>query len=130
MKESPNILVVDDEEGIQLLLRKALTKQGCHVKTTGSGQDAVTMARNKNYDIIFLDVRLPQVSGYEVLQSIKNTSPDTHLVMMSGKPLESRVKNVLCEESDGFISKPFHLKEIVDLVGKITSKERTGKRAG
>ena len=118
MKDKPeiNILVVDDETGIQRLLHKVLRRRGYSVKTTGSGEKAVEMVKKQNFDLVFLDVRLPGFGGHETLHSIRGIRPDTHLIMMSGLPIEERVRNVFCEESHGFIYKPFRIREIIELV--------------
>ncbi|GAG30648.1 unnamed protein product [marine sediment metagenome] len=117
MKEKPeiNILVVDDEIEIQHLFRKLLSRNGCRVRTTGSGEKALEMVKKQAFDVIFLDVRLPGFSGHQTLRGIRGIRPDTRLIMMSGLPIEQRVRGVFCEESQGFIYKPFKIREIMDL---------------
>jgi len=122
------VLVVDDEVEIQRLLHRILVREGHYVETTGSGQEAIEMIRFRSYDVVFLDVRLPFISVQEVLHSIKNKSVDTYIVIMSGKPLEYRVKSVLSEESNEFVQKPFQVREIREVMGKIVVEglERKG----
>ena len=79
-----NIAVVDDEVIVQKRLKGALEKEGHQVDTFASGEDLLRELEGAAYDLIFLDVVLPGISGMEVLQQVKARVPDTEVILITG----------------------------------------------
>ncbi|HWR83625.1 MAG TPA: response regulator [Candidatus Deferrimicrobium sp.] len=78
---TPRILIIDDEEMIQRLYRDELQRDGYAVDTAGSGQDALIKAALTSYDVIVLDIELPDMSGLEVLQKLRLAAPTAPIVI-------------------------------------------------
>jgi DNA-binding response OmpR family regulator len=74
MGEKPLVLIVDDEPGILKILTIQLKHSGCDVVSTTEGAEAVGLVRSKNPDIVLLDVLMPDVSGLEVLDQVREFS--------------------------------------------------------
>ena len=105
------ILVVEDEPKIRELLRSYLEHDGHAVLTTGSGGDAITLARQANPDLIVLDLRLPDVPGEEVTREVRRFSAVPILILTAKTATEDRIR---CLElgADDYVTKPFSPREV------------------
>lgn len=106
------ILVADDEESIRWVLSKALTKQGFIVDLAESGDEAQTMIKNNPYDLAILDIKMPGMTGLELLRNIRETHPETLVVIMTA---ESSMENAVEAMKSGaydYVTKPFDLNAI------------------
>jgi two-component system phosphate regulon response regulator PhoB len=104
-----NILVVDDEEDIQELIRYNLAKDGYKVTCVGTGEAALKHARSKLPDLIVLDLMLPGVDGLEVCRSLRADEKTAHIpvVMLTAKGEEADVVTGLELGADDYVTKPF-----------------------
>jgi two-component system nitrogen regulation response regulator GlnG len=103
------ILVADDEESIRWVLSKALSKQGYQVDLANNGQQALEMIRQKRYDLAVFDIKMPGVTGLDLLSRVQEESPATLVVIMTA---ESSMKNAVEAMKRGaydYITKPFDL---------------------
>ncbi|WP_163335801.1 sigma-54 dependent transcriptional regulator [Desulfopila sp. IMCC35008] len=117
-EEKYKVLVVDDEEPIRRLLSKELATPERHVLVAENGADAMTMAINYWFDVILLDLRLPDVKGLELLIEIKELVPHTEVVMITGHgDVDSAVEAMKLGAYD-FIRKPFNLDQMEMVVEK------------
>ena len=78
------VLIVDDEPGILTTLSGVLSDEGYATLTTGSGEAALELYRERRPDVVFLDVWLPDLDGLETLQALREFDPTAAVVMMSG----------------------------------------------
>jgi two-component system, NtrC family, nitrogen regulation response regulator GlnG len=104
-----NILVADDEESIRWVLSKALTKQGFKVDLASDGKEALELFQNKSYDMAVLDIKMPGITGLELLKRFQEEKPDLLTVIMTA---ESTMKNAIEAMKQGaydYITKPFDL---------------------
>ncbi|MGA7876201.1 MAG: response regulator, partial [Desulfoferrobacter sp.] len=100
------VLVVDDEGGIRHVLEMSLGTAGYQVLTADSGKRALTIARDEHPSIVLADIKMPGMDGIQLLQKIKEESPDTEVIMMTGHAdLELAIQSLKFEASD-FITKP------------------------
>ncbi len=84
VKNSNRILVVDDDEGMRYLLTSSLEKEGYAVESAQDGVDAINVLQAKHFDAALLDVTMPKIDGVEVLKFIKENSPSTEVIMVTG----------------------------------------------
>lgn len=106
-KEKPfNVLVVDDEEEIGVLFQRLLGETQ-KVTVARDGYEALEKAREKPFDLVFLDVRLPGMDGVETLEKLKQILPDVVVVMMSGHSVEEEIRRAFDMGAQDFIAKPF-----------------------
>ena len=105
------VLVVEDEPKIRELLRSYLEHDGHAVLTTGSGGDAITLARQASPDLIVLDLRLPDVPGEEVTREVRRFSAVPILILTAKTATEDRIR---CLElgADDYVTKPFSPREV------------------
>jgi len=105
-QKSFNVLVVDDEEEIGILFQRLLggTQK---VTVARDGYEALEKAREKPFDLVFLDVKLPGMDGVETLEKLKQVMPDAVVVMMSGYSVEEDISRALKMGAQDFIAKPF-----------------------
>ena len=114
------ILVVDDEESMRNVLNRILTKSGYEVTTVATGRGAIECASDQEFDVAFLDLNLGDMNGVEVFKEIREVSPHTHIIFVSGDPALEQVKqNEGIRHMAGFIKKPFEIHEINELVSCI-----------
>ncbi len=83
MEEKKNILVVDDESIIRDYLKEILKRLGCNIDDAVNGKEAIEKLKNIEYDIIITDIRMPDVSGMDVLKEAKSTLPDCEVLMVT-----------------------------------------------
>ena len=120
------ILVVEDEDNIAIALNYLLTREGYSQTRIATGAGAVDMIRERKPDLVLLDVMLPEVSGYEICQSVRAdpACADVRILMMTARGSAMERRKGMAMGADGFISKPFELKELREQVRKILSAER------
>jgi DNA-binding NtrC family response regulator len=124
------ILVVDDDADICDTLTKILESQGYNVLTAGSGEEAVSMSKEKTCQMAFIDVKLPNIDGLETLLRLKEINPDILVIMMTG--FRNEVKEALDKAQAASaitcLYKPFDPAEAANLVRKtIAKKHHIGK---
>ena len=107
----PNILVVDDEKLIVKGLKFSLEKDKMSVDVAYDGEEAITLAGQKKYDLIVLDVMLPKANGLEVCQSIREFS-DVPIIMLTAKGEDMDKIMGLEYGADDYITKPFNVVEL------------------
>lgn len=103
------ILVVEDEEEIQELVRYNLEKEGYHVTCAGTGEDALRMAAAETPDLAVLDLMLPGIDGLEVCRRLKRDPPtrSIRIVMLTAKGEEADIVAGLELGADDYVTKPF-----------------------
>lgn len=110
-----DMLVVDDDRTIGRLLTDFLRHRGHQVWDAGSGTEALALAGERRFDVIFLDIVMPGMSGIEVLRRLKDLAPSTAIIMISGISDETTAVESMALGAADFIRKPFDL-EYLDRV--------------
>ena len=95
---TPTILVVDDEAGFREVVKMTLGNQGYQVHTAASGQEAVEHLKRIPFDIIFLDIYLPGMDGFQVMDEISSMNLNTYVILMTGYPsTDSVIEAIKCK---------------------------------
>jgi len=110
------ILVVDDQFGDRETLKGILEDKGYRVATARDGAEAIEMVKSRHYDIIFLDVRLPDMNGVETFEQVKKIDPEATVIMMTGYTEEDLVKRAITQGAYTCIYKPFDMEKVIGLV--------------
>lgn len=118
------ILIVEDEEPISNLIRMNLVKAGYQCKCAFDGKEAADMMAENSFDLILLDIMLPKIGGYELLEYAQSLDVPVIFITAMGS-VENRVKG-LKKGADDYISKPF---EIVELLARIEAVLRRYNKA-
>ena len=106
-----SILVVDDEESNRDILSRRLTREGYSVTVADGGKEALDRLRLERYDLVLLDIMMPELDGYEVLKRIRNEPAihDTPVIMVTALSEESSIKRCLALGATDYVGKPFEL---------------------
>jgi two-component system, OmpR family, phosphate regulon response regulator PhoB len=122
------VLVVDDEPDIVALVAYHLAKAGYRVATASSGTDALDSARRERPSLIVLDLMLPGMSGYEVLEQLRanDATRDVAVLMLTARREESDRIRGLSLGADDYLTKPFSPQELVLRVGAILRRLSAG----
>ena len=123
------VLLIDDEETLCEVIRRGLERTGLfEVGFATDGKTGLLMARKGNPDVILLDVRMPKMSGIEVLRTLKRDYPLSTIpvIMLSGLLDESTKKECNYQYSEEFIEKPVDLAQLKERIDAVL--RRVGKR--
>jgi DNA-binding NtrC family response regulator len=121
--EPAKILVVDDEKSILLLLREALGQWGYQVKTASSATEALEILRTELFDAMLSDVRMPDMSGLDLLREVRKQDESIEVVMMTGYPTIASAVQALKEGAYDYLSKPLILDELRHLMARMMERK-------
>ena len=108
-----HILVVDDETAIRDLISEVLNIAGFKVTTSADGLDALNQIRRSKFDLILLDVNLPKVDGFAILEKVREGAPTQPIIMLSARVDKDDVTHGLRLGADDYVRKPFSVEELV-----------------
>ncbi len=115
--ETPFVFVVDDEPGIALLCKRLLTRAGYKVETQTDPHQAINYLKENKIDLLLVDIRMPEVDGFEVIQHAQRLQPDAAMLIMTGHGTVETAIRALRQGVDGLILKPFSKgSELIDAV--------------
>ena len=123
-----NILVVDDEEMIRKLIRKYAEFDGHTVTEAFDGMDAVSKFKEGNFDIIIMDIMMPELDGFSACREIRKTS-DVPIIMLSARGEEYDKINGFEIGIDDYVVKPFSPKELMLRVDAIMKRAKEKEKA-
>ena len=117
--QRPRLLVVDDDRAILTLIGTIALAEGFDVATTTNGEDAMKQLRQRPAELVLLDLRMPGVTGLDVLRSIRDVSPKCKVVLMTGfATIDSAVEAVKLGALD-YLTKPFDLQRLRQLLATV-----------
>ncbi len=121
------IIIVDDEADVLDLCSRILKSDGYRVKTARNGYEAIDIAQKEHFDLLLTDIKMPGITGLEIAQTLKKSTPDMIYVAMTGYSTIDMVIEALKLGIDEFITKPFTPKELSKVIAKALEKERLRK---
>ena len=117
-KNAYRVLVVDDQEYTREIFREALSTIGHEVVCAQGGLSAIEKIREEHFDIVFLDLVMPNMDGIETFKVIKELDPDLPVVMMTGFALESRITEALELGALDYLYKPYDVEKGREIISK------------
>ena len=114
----PKILVVDDERSHRLMIEAVLSAEGYDIAQADSGQTAIDAVAEKFYDLVIMDIRMPELGGIEALQKIKTISPGIPIVIMTAYASVGTAVDALKSGASDYLTKPLDIEELKMLVAK------------
>ena len=119
------ILIIEDAEKTASFLRKGLTEKGYVVDVESNGQEGLVLAQVNNYDLIILDVMLPQLDGWSILKELRASDNNTYIIMLTARDdTEDKVKG-LNLGADDYLVKPFAFSELVARIQTVLRRQST-----
>ncbi len=124
LQEKILILVVDDQFADRETLKAILEDKGYRVATARDSAEAILMVKERHYDIIFLDVRLPDMNGVETFEQVRKIDPEATVIMMTGCAEEDLVKRAVSAGAYTCIHKPFDMEKVMALVEDVAKEKK------
>jgi DNA-binding NtrC family response regulator len=121
--EAAKILVVDDERSILVLLKEALSQWGYQVTTAAAAAEALGILKAELFDALITDIRMPDMSGLELLREVKKQDESIEVVMMTGYPTIASAVQALKEGAYDYLSKPLILDELRHLMSRMMERK-------
>lgn len=124
------LLIVDDDLGVSALCNRVLSGAGFDVEVVNRPHDALRLLREKSYNLLLLDIRLPEIDGFELLRLARERDPDLAIVIITGHGTIDTVVEALQHGAEGLVLKPFESgAELVQAVRTALVKSRQGREA-
>ena len=119
-----NILLVDDENMIIDVGKQLLEKMGYKVLIAESGSKAneIYEKKREKIDMVILDMIMPDMGGGETYDQLKEMNPDIKVLLSSGYSIDGEAKKILARGCDGFIQKPFNMRDLSQKIREILDK--------
>ena len=124
------VLVVDSEGFLVDLIREFLESEGYQVALVSSGAEALEHLKKEKFDLLLSDVKMPGISGFDLLKKVKADYPDMAVIMMTGFGEAYTVKQALIDGADEYITKPFKNHEISLIVERAYWRLLSTRNAG
>jgi two-component system response regulator HydG len=120
------VLVVDDDPNTCTTFKYVLEAKGYQVGTALSGEEAIELARESEYDMIFIDMKLPTMNGLQTYLAIREVNPQVVAVMMTAyrREMGDLVEEALNKDAYTCLYKPFDVDQMIKLVGEICRRKR------
>lgn len=128
MPETIRVLIVDDEERFRTTLKKLLNAQGLAAEAVGGGQEALEILAGQGFDVILLDVKMPGMSGREVLPKIKALAPQTEVLALTGHASVDIAADMIAGGASDYLLKPCPLDELVGAIRAVNDRRRVTRQ--
>lgn len=124
-RRQARILVIDDEDPVREILSKILRSKGYQVAVASDGEEGIERFKEEEFDLVFTDLGMPKISGWEVGKILKQLNPKIPIAMITGWGMELNREKMKENGIDLIVSKPFNFEQVIELVSEaIELKER------
>ncbi len=120
----PSILLVEDEENLHEALKLNLELEGYQITSAFDGLAAMKAVQNEYFDLIILDIMIPEIDGFNVTQNIRLTNTEVPILILSAKDSSADKVLGLKKGADDYMTKPFNLEELLLRVQKLIQKNK------
>ena len=110
-----HILIVDDEKNIAISVDYLLRREGFEVSVAHDGEEGLMLIKNKQPDLVLLDVMMPKLDGFQVCEAVRKDPAlaDVRIIMLTAKGRDAEKEKGLTLGADAYITKPFSTRELV-----------------
>ncbi|GIO27139.1 response regulator transcription factor [Ornithinibacillus bavariensis] len=109
----PTILIVEDEEKLSRVLQLELEYENYHTAIANNGKDALRLMKEKDWDLVLLDIMIPELSGLEVLRRIRRTDENTPIILLTARDAVHDKVSGLDLGANDYVTKPFQIEELL-----------------
>ena len=128
MGEPARILIVDDDESIREVLTSILTDEGYIVDTVDTGEKAIKATHEKFYNLVLIDIRLPDMEGTKLLTELKDTVPKMRKIIITGYPTLQNAIEAVNRGADAYIVKPINMDKALKTIREQLQKQAEEKK--
>ena len=118
-----SILVIDDDQIVLNSIAEALRLEGYNLDTAETGKEAIKKGNSRFYNLILIDIRLPDMEGTELLKAMKETTPKMIKIIVTGYPSLQNATEALNKGADGYIIKPMDIPKLLATVKEHLQKQ-------
>lgn len=124
---NPKILIIDDEPRMRSSLSVMLGSVGYEISISASGREALATLSDHEFDVVLLDLFMPEMNGFEVLEHLKRKHPNVPVLMMTGRASIQSAVEALKKGAFDYLSKPFEQEELLNRIDNALSQQRLKK---
>lgn len=128
MKQRARLLIVDDDASIRKTLARILEKQGYLVEAVEKGKQAIEATSQRFFNVAFIDIRLPDMDGTDLLERIRETEPKMAKIILTGYPSLKNTIDAVNKGADGYLMKPFDVGKLLAMVKQQLEKQEESMR--
>lgn len=128
MNPGGRILIIDDEATLRQMMARVLQRAGYEVTTAANGNDGLALASQHAFDLIYLDIRMPDINGLEVLQTIHTNSPDIPVILFTAQPDLHSSLEALRRGATDYLLKPLKPQTVIDRTQAVLASQQEEKR--
>jgi DNA-binding NtrC family response regulator len=129
MNDKANILIVDDEEVVRVSHLRSLASINCNTQVAEDGTRALQVMERQAIDVIFLDLRMPDLDGMEVLRTVKRRWPECEVVVITGYPTIESAKEAVRLGAHNYLAKPLCPDDVVRAANDAMTQKRWALRS-
>ena len=122
-----NILIIDDERAIRKTLSEILTYEGFKVDEAADGEEGWKLFRDKNYDVVLCDIKMPKLDGIEFLKRQQKKMPDVPVIMISGHGTIETAVDAVKKGAYDYVAKPPDLNRLLITIRNALDKNKLSK---
>jgi len=128
MKPGGHILIIDDEASLRQTLARILQRAGFEVTTAANGKEGLSLVHEHPFDLLYLDIRMPDVSGLELLRTIHTKFPDLPVILFTAQPDLNSAVEALRRGATDYLLKPLKPEAVIDRTNAILSDKQKERR--
>jgi signal transduction histidine kinase len=126
--DKTSILVVDDNRSVCSVLKKILTRKGYDVRTVGRGEKAVTLAKNLDFRIALIDLKLPDIEGRKLMDRVAKIAPEMDIIVITGHASVETAVDTLTTRAVYYVTKPIDMDRLLEVIRKTLERQRLQKK--
>jgi DNA-binding NtrC family response regulator len=124
MSNKTRILIIDDDENITKAEAEILEDQGYIVDIAGTGTEAIEKTQKNNYNLMLVDIKLPDMEGIDILNKIRDTTPKIRKIIVTGYPTLQNAIAAVNKSADAYIIKPFDVEKMLATIKEQIEKQK------
>jgi two-component system response regulator HydG len=121
MSSKASILIVDDDKGMGETLLDIMEEIGYDADVAGDGFEAIEKAKNGDFDVILMDIKMPGMNGVQAFKEMRKILPEVNVVMMTAYAMEDLISEALQEGAYGVLYKPLEVEKVLNVVENLSS---------
>ena len=128
MKLGGHILIIDDEASLRQTLARILQRAGFEVTTAANGKDGLALVHEHPFDLLYLDIRMPDISGLELLKNIHTKFPELPVILFTAQPDLNSAVEALRRGATDYLLKPLKPQTVIDRTQSILANKQKERR--